>query len=147
MPPRRRNVVAAVLIASAIGALGRAAVAQEARIDNLDGLFAALKQCWRPPQLAPGDPGKQITVLVSFKRDGQILGKPRITFESATTPGFDSLAYRIAVMETLQRCTPLPFTQSMGNAVAGRPFTLRFDDRRTFPQPNEKRAWLTTTTS
>ncbi|ABE39829.1 conserved hypothetical protein [Rhodopseudomonas palustris BisB5] len=147
MPPRRQVAVAAVLIAVAIGLSSRVALAQATPIDNLNELFAALKQCWRPPQLTPGDPGMQITVLVSFKRDGEILGKPRITFESANTPGADSLVYRIAVMETLQRCTPLPFTQSMGNAVAGRPFTLRFDDRRTLPKPNEKRAWLTTRTS
>lgn len=56
----------------------------------------------------------QITVLVSFTRSGEILGKPRITFESPEAGRDDSLAYRVAVMEALQRCTPLPFTPSMG---------------------------------
>jgi hypothetical protein len=147
MLPRRRNIVAVALIAGAIGLLGHPTAAQEARIDNLKALFAALQQCWQPPRLPTGDPGMEITVLVSFKRNGEILGKPRITFESPTAGGDDSLAYRVAVMETLQRCTPLPFTEGMGNAVAGRPFTLRFDDRRNIPKPTEKRAWLTTTTS
>jgi len=148
MLPRRRRAVAVAVIAGAVGFADRPVAAQEARIDNLKGLFAAIQQCWQPPRLPAGDPGMQITVLVSFKRSGDILGKPRITFESAEASGADSLAYRVAVMETLQRCTPLPFTESMGNAVAGRPFTLRFDDRRTLPKPTEKRAaWLTTTTS
>ncbi len=145
MLPRRRIIVAAVLSA-VCGWTPDAARAEQPQIDNLHQLYAALSKCWRSPQLSPGDPGMQITVRVSFKRDGAILGKPRITFESS--PRSDSLAYRIAVMDTLQRCTPLRFTDSMGNAVAGRPFTLRFDDRRISPdKPDEKRAWLTTTTS
>lgn len=146
MRPRASFAAVAAVIAGAIGAAGPAA-GQETQIGNLQELYATLKQCWRPPALPAGDPGRQITVLVSFKRNGEILGKPRITFES-TTAGWDAgLAYRVAVMETLQRCTPLPFTAAMGGAVAGRPFTLRFDDRRNIPKPIEKRAWLTTTIS
>jgi hypothetical protein len=31
----------------------------------------------------------------------------------------------------IKRCSPLPFTDALGNAVAGRPFTMRFlDDRK-----------------
>lgn len=122
------------------------ASAGDGRIDTLEEMFATLKGCWRPPALPRGDPGMQITVLVAFQRDGAILGKPRITFETPEASQADSVAYRIAVMETLQHCTPLPFTESLGGAVAGRPFALRFDDRRNHPKPTEKRAWLTTTT-
>ncbi|MGX7743568.1 hypothetical protein [Rhodopseudomonas parapalustris] len=147
MLPRRRRAVAVALVAGAIGVSVRPALAQNAPIDNLNALFSGLKQCWRPPRLQAGDPGMQITVRVSFTRGGVILGKPRITFESPEAGRDDSLAYRVAVMEALQRCTPLPFTPSMGGGVAGRPFTLRFDDRRLIPKPTEKRAWLTTTTS
>lgn len=142
----RRHILATVLVAALAGATANTAVAQPVQIANLDDMFAALKRCWRPPTLSRGDGGMQITVLVSFNRNGVIFGKPRITFESA--PGSHSVTYRIAVMQMLERCTPLPFTDAMGNAVAGRPFTLRFDDRRVSPhQPDEKRAWLTTTTS
>lgn len=147
MLPRRLNAVAVAFLAGAIGLTVRPASAQNAPIDNLNALFSAMKQCWRPPRLPVGNPGMQITVLVSFTRSGEILGKPRITYESPEAGRDDSLAYRVAVMEALQRCTPLPFTPSMGGAVAGRPFTLRFDDRRQSPKPTEKRAWLITTTS
>jgi hypothetical protein len=34
----------------------------------------------------------------------------------------------------LQRCAPLPFTEALGNAVAGRPFTMRFIDDRKLKQ-------------
>jgi hypothetical protein len=80
-----------------------------------------------------------ITVRFSFNRSGEILGKPRITYESATATENDRLAYRIAVMEALQRCTPMPFTEAMAAAIAGHPFAIQF---RTHLQPQEKRAWL-----
>jgi hypothetical protein len=51
--------------------------------------------------------------------------------------------YRIAVMEALQRCTPMPFSEGMAGAVAGRPFAVQFQNRKRPPQPAEKRAWLT----
>ena len=85
----------------------------------------------------------QITVLVSFRRDGSIFGQPKITFESPEASDADRLAYRVAVMETLQRCTPMPFTEAMGGAVAGRPFAVQFRNRKLSPPPIEKRAWLT----
>jgi hypothetical protein len=34
-------------------------------------------------------------------------------------PPDDRLAYRIAVMEALKRCSPMPFTSSQGGAIAG----------------------------
>jgi hypothetical protein len=80
-----------------------------------------------------------ITVVVSFNRSGAIMGRPRITYESPKATDRDRLAYRVAVMEALQRCSPMPFTEAMAGAVAGRPFAVQF---RTHLQPQEKRAWL-----
>jgi hypothetical protein len=114
-------------------------------INTLDEMWERLKQCRQPPKLPLGHPGMQITALFSLKRNGQILGGPRITFESPDATEADSIAYRTAVMETLQHCTPMPFTESMGGAIAGRTFRLRFDDRRNLPKPIERKAWLTTT--
>ena len=84
-----------------------------------------------------------ITVLVSFNRDGSILGHPRITHESEQASDHDRLQYRLAVMQALQRCTPLPFTEALGGAIAGRPFAVPFRTRKSPPKPTERRAWLT----
>jgi hypothetical protein len=46
----------------------------------------------------------------------------------------ERLTYRIAVVQMLKRCAPLPFTQSLGGAVAGRPATIRFIDNRKLKQ-------------
>ena len=118
------------------------ALAQVEALSTLDGMFERLKGCWRGPKLPRGHPGMQITVLFSFKRDGELLGRPRITFETPDSSEADRIAYRTAVMETLQRCSPMPFSGGLGDAVAGRPFRVRFDDRRNQPKPVERKAWL-----
>jgi len=104
------------------------------KLNTIKDVFERLFSCWKPPQAV--DP-MDISVVVSFNRAGQILGHPRITYESAQATDFDRLAYCIAVMEALPRCTPMPFTETMAGAAAGRPFAVRFRNS----QP-EKRAWL-----
>jgi hypothetical protein len=121
--------------------------AEPGKVDNIKEAFARLGACWKPPPASRANPDVEITVIVSFTRDGNILGRPKITYESENANDNDRIEYRVAVMETLQRCTPMPFTDAMGGAVAGRPFAIRFVPRRKPPpQPIEKRAWLTTTT-
>ena len=119
------------------------AQAEPAQVNTIQDLFARLGTCWRPPPEGSANPDMEITVIVSFNRAGNIFGHPRITYESAQASDNDRLVYRIAVMETLQRCTPMPFTEGMASAVAGRPFAVRFRNRKVPPQPIEKRAWLT----
>jgi hypothetical protein len=116
------------------------------RVDNIKEAFARFYSCWKPPPPQRANPDVAITAIVTFRRDGTILGHPKITYESENATDNDRLEYRIAVMEALQRCTPMPFTEGMGGAVAGRPFAIRFQVRKPPPKPIEKRAWLTTTT-
>jgi hypothetical protein len=117
--------------------------AQPAQVNTIKELFAKLGSCWKPPPASRANPDIDITVVVSFNRSGEILGHPKITYESEQATDDDRLEYRIAVMETLQRCTPMPFTEAMAGAVAGRPFAVRFRTRKLPPKPIEKRAWLT----
>jgi hypothetical protein len=129
----------ALLLLSPAGVL-----AEPERVDSIREAVARLRSCWKPPPASLAHPGIDITVIVSFNREGEILGHPRISYESEQATENDRLMYRIAVMEALQRCTPMPFTEAMAGAVAGRPFAVQFHNRK--PQPAEKRAWLTTTT-
>ena len=117
------------------------AQAEPQQLDTIKDVFAKLYSCWRPPPASRANP-MDITVIVSFNREGAILGQPRITYESGNAGDNDRIAYRIAVMETLQRCAPLPFTEGLGGAVAGRPFAVTFRSRKRPPKPEEKRAWL-----
>jgi hypothetical protein len=148
MPRRRFSPPVLVSLVVVSLTLGRVASAGEItidRVDTLDEMWARLRQCWQSPRLPEGHPGMQITALFTFQRNGELFGKPKITFESPEATEADSIIYRTAVMETLQRCSPMPFTDGMGGAIAGKPLRLRFDDRRNLPKPIEKRAWLITT--
>lgn len=116
---------------------------QPERLDTIKDVFARLHSCWRPPPASRANP-IDITVVVSFNRQGAILGRPKITHESEHASDSDRLIYRVAVMEALQRCTPLPFTEALGGAIAGRPLAVPFRTRKKLPpKPTEQRAWLT----
>jgi hypothetical protein len=118
------------------------AQAESGQVNTIREAFERFWSCWKPPPASQANP-IDITVIVSFNRAGEILGHPRITYESEQATDNDRVVYRIAVMEALQRCTPMPFTESMAGAVAGRPFAVQFHNKKPPPQPAEKRAWLT----
>jgi len=124
-----------------LGLAASPAAAGPRQVNTLRDVSARLQTCWNPPPLSSAN-AIDITVVVSFKRAGEILGRPRITYESEQATDNDRLMYRIAVMEALQRCTPMPFTPEMAGAVAGRPFAIQFRNRRPSHQPIENRAWL-----
>src|SRR4051794_6955556 len=138
---RRRRPLSWFAASLLLPSLIASAQAEPAQLNTLNDVFARLYACWRPPPASRANP-IDITVIVSFTREGGILGHPRITYESEQATDNDRLMYRIAVMEALQRCTPMPFTESMAGAVAGRPFAFRFQNRKRSPQTPEKRAWL-----
>ena len=142
MAPHRKPLpwfAAALLLPLWIGA----AQGQPERLDTIKDVFAKLHSCWTPPPRSRANP-IDITVVVSFNREGAIIGRPKITHESEHAGDNDRLMYRVAVMEALQRCTPLPFTEALGGAIAGRPLAIPFRYRKKLPpKPAEQRAWLT----
>ena len=143
LSPVRAQVPVPVPIPNEVPGEGRKQLPIEpSQVSTLEDLFKRLHNCWRAPPPSKANP-EDVTVLVTFERSGNIFGQPKITYESDQATDNDRLLYRIAVMETLQRCTPMPFTDSMGGAVAGRPFAIRFVNRRPPPKPVEKRVWLT----
>jgi hypothetical protein len=131
MKPVELAGAALVLVACATNA---AAQAPQGQINTLNELGAALRACWIPPSLDRSRAGMQLTVQMSFRRNGELFGKPKITFESSGASDDERLAYRIAVADMLKRCASLPFTDALGNAVAGRPFTMRLVDDRKLKQ-------------
>ena len=127
----RPRIVLIRCVAALLLVWSTSAPAEPAQVNTIRDVYARLGTCWKPPSGA--HPDIDITVIVSFNRAGEILGHPRITYESEQADDNDRLVYRIAVMETLQRCTPMPFTEGMAGAVAGRPFAIRFRNRKPSP--------------
>jgi hypothetical protein len=128
------HFAAALLLIAASSAVQ----AEEKQVNTIKDVFEHLGTCWKPPPPSRAK-AMDITIIVSFNRSGAIMGRPRITYESPEATDDDRLAYRVAVMEALQRCTPMPFTESMAGAVAGHPFAVKFHNSH---KPQEKRAWL-----
>ena len=113
-------------------AIGFPACAENARgsINSLDELFAALRKCWVPPPVARSRDGMEITVRFSVTRYGKVFGKAAIRYESRDASDEERLAYRVAVAQAIERCTPFPITEEFGNAIAGHPLNIKFTDRR-----------------
>jgi hypothetical protein len=103
------------------------------KLDTLTAMFDALRHCWVPPPREEARPGMQMSVRFSFKRSGEIIGTPRVTYASPDAPREVREHYRNAITAALERCTPLPLSQGLGGAVAGRPIAIRFVDNRDKP--------------
>jgi hypothetical protein len=105
--------------------------ANEHPLDSISAMFAALRACWVPPPKDEARHGMEYTIRFAFKRDGEIVAPPRVTYASHDAPADVRDVYRDAVDAALKRCTPLHFSDGMGGAVAGRPIAVRFVDNRT----------------
>lgn len=92
-------------------------------VNTLQEMGAALWSCWFPPA---GTQNFQVTISFSFKRNGDVLGKPRITY--STFNGYVEEQKRIMglILSSLDACTPVAVTPTLGAAIAGRPFTMTF---------------------
>ena len=103
----------------------------EKPLDSIGEMYAALRTCWMPPPKDAARHGMEYTVRFAFKRDGDIIAPPRVTYSSHDAPAEVRDVYRDAVNAALARCTPLHFSDRMGDAVPGRPIAIRFVDNRT----------------
>src|SRR6266550_1414735 len=66
------------------------AKAEAQQLDTIKDVVTKLHGWWRPPPLSRANP-MDITVIVSFNREGSILGHPRITYESEQASDSDRL--------------------------------------------------------
>jgi hypothetical protein len=101
-------------------------------LDNIGDLFAALRSCWTPPQADSAKEGMQMTVRFSFKRSGDLIGPPRLTFATSGVPPEVRETYLKAINDSIDACVPLKFTGNLGGALAGRPIAIRYIDNREF---------------
>jgi hypothetical protein len=99
-------------------------------LDTIGDLFAALRACWSPPSADIAREGMQMSVRFSFKRSGEIIAAPRVTYATAGVPGDTRDTYLKAINSSLSACTPLKLTDGLGGALAGRPIAIRYVDNR-----------------
>ena len=107
-------------------------------LDTIGDLFAALRSCWTPPPADNAREGMQMSVRFSFKRTGEIIAAPRLTFSTAGVPADTRTTYLKAINASLGACVPLKFTGNLGGALAGRPIAIRYVDNRDLGKQAEK---------
>lgn len=100
-------------------------------LDTIREMFTALRGCWVPPPKDEARHGMEYTIRFAFKRDGELIAPPRMTYASPDVPADERGIYRGAIDAALKRCTPLHFSKGMGGVIAGRPIAIRFVDDRT----------------
>ncbi len=112
--------------------------ADDQALDSISDMFFALRGCWVPPPKEEARHGMEYTIRFAFKRDGEMIAPPRVTYASHDAPSDVRDIYRDAVDAALKRCVPLHFSEAMGEAVAGHPIAIRFVDDRTIDHDSAK---------
>ena len=106
-------------------------------LGTIGDLFAALRACWSPPPADAAREGMQMSVKFSFKRSGEIIAAPRLTYATPGVPAELRDIYLKAINASLDGCTPLTFTKGLGGAIAGRPIMIRYVDNRTLQKQSD----------
>lgn len=110
----------------------------EGELNTIAALFQSLRACFVPPEEDKARAGLEVSVRLSFKRSGEIVGAPRWTYTTPKTPDEARQTYRDAVTAALARCTPLHFTKGMAGAIAGRPIAIRYVENRELAKAEAK---------
>jgi hypothetical protein len=102
------------------------------QLNTMRDMGLALDICWvaNLPPIEQARPGMTVTVMLTFTRSGALQGEPRFTYVTHEASAETRALYQRAAVAAINTCTPLPFTEALGNAVAGRPHIKRFMDQR-----------------
>jgi hypothetical protein len=101
-------------------------------LNTLNDIGLALGICWSAhlPPIEQARPGMRVTLMLTFTRTGEIMGEPRFTFVTREASQETKALYQRVAVAAIDTCTPLPFSEALGNAVAGRPGIYPFVDWR-----------------
>lgn len=99
------------------------ATASNSPANTLRELFTELSRCLVTPK---GHVGSELTILFSLRRDGALLGRPKITFAKLPGDISDQRKFAEGVEVAFNRCLPVAITDGLGGAIAGRPLSMHF---------------------
>jgi hypothetical protein len=112
------------IVVLALGARAQAAEAQPPLVTRVHGIATGIAACWRPPH-----DDDQVTVSISFTREGAVIGEPRIVFVRSSGGRADDAALADSMMAAIRDCAPLHFSARLGAAIAGQVLDIRFIGR------------------
>jgi len=99
--------------------------------DRINEMGPLLSKCLELPPDEQARAGMRVTLKLAFKRDGELLAEPRFTYTTHEASAETKAAYQDAARNMLKRCMPLPITEKLGDAIAGRPFVIPIIETRT----------------
>jgi hypothetical protein len=127
----RRPLAAAFVVAGLIlfATLARAQAASDppapgknAPANTLAEMFHSLGACLSAE--GSGQAG-EMTLRFSVRRDGALIGKPRITYSKLPEDPEARRRFMDDMAAAFDRCVPVRITAGLGGALAGRPLSLR----------------------
>jgi hypothetical protein len=121
---RDRRFAATAIVALALGTQASAAEARPAPVTGVPGIATGLAACWNPPHR-----DDQVTVRLSFTRDGRVIGEPRIVYARSGAGKADDAGLARSMLAAVRKCTPLRFSATLGSAIAGQVLDIRFVGR------------------
>jgi hypothetical protein len=124
-----KKLVAMVIAAVKSSITSMNALAQSAQperpINSVREIRAGLRACWiSPPTRTPA----RVTVRLSFKRNGGVLGQPLISYTNPGASNDERVARHAAVDAALTHCIPLPISEALGNIIAGRLINVKLGE-------------------
>ena len=111
-------VIAALLIAT--GAIAQNRTPANTLMDIRHQFSACLEG-------TPIEKGSVITITFAMKRDGSLLGKPRISYSHFNGDAVSRRRFVEDVHHALNSCLPLKITPALGAAIAGQIFFVTFE--------------------
>src|SRR5580658_7671021 len=120
----RRCASLGIAVVLALSAQASPVEAQPPPVARVHGIATGLAACWRPPH-----DDDQVTVRLSFTRDGAVIGEPRIVFVRSSGGRADDAALANSMIAAIRDCAPLPFSARLGAAIAGQVLDIHFIGR------------------
>ena len=113
------------LAAMAIPRAATPGLAEDAprQASTLREFWRGLSACLGPTQLSSG---LALTVRFALKRDGSLIGEPRVTYAKLPDDEQTRQDDLATIRKALDHCLPVKITDGLGGAIAGRPITIRF---------------------
>ncbi len=102
-------------------------VASAQTIDDLGSVAPVLDLCvTRALRGQDFRPRRDATVRLSFRRDGSIIGRPVVSYSEPQRGEPEQERFIGALVSAIEGCAPLPFSNGLGGAIAGKIFTFRY---------------------
>jgi hypothetical protein len=122
----RTTAVRVRTVAAALALISLAPGARAEPANTLQDLSKRLETCLvqgkSTDELANGS---EVTILFALRRNGTMMGRPRITHSDLRGDLDDQKRFVGAVIAALDQCLPLDITPGLGGAIAGRPVAVR----------------------